>query len=326
MQAVNLPPGWGIENPFKTPEGSRVTASGFTDLKSEDSHRSEVGSVGRDEIRRMIDDYYETRIGERFRDRHVDGDTVIVDPKPEGSVTGLRTSRKKSDSKRHRKMNGDPMAEIHPDDSASFVGFQQGKSQVSSKGSELTTSTIKKYGSMYDNVIGGYGLTAEEKMEELEEMMQITSVSGLSRVFIDERLNFLMHLHNQLYKLLRKGDNYPDPDSLGVLTNFVRSKKGKERSPHEDLLYQVISSTISFRRMRVKSNPFNIPLLEAGMTLTNKIIYMTFCELNNEYRTVWFGSMKDVEVPAFHGSYKGMFTKAVKFQSSQKKGSSVLGF
>jgi hypothetical protein len=182
---------------------------------------------------------------------------------------------------------------IKPNESASLISPRR-------EGTKLTTysgirSSIVR-GSEHDNIVGGYELNAEDHLVEIDAINNIQKVYGLPRIFIDDRLNFLVHLHKPLQSMLthrsEKKVNYPDPNSLEKLTRFIDRSKGRSREPHHELLYQVLKATIDLRKKKIKANPFNLPIIEVGMQLDDQLVYMCISELYSEFRTSWFHSMK----------------------------------
>jgi len=154
----------------------------------------------------------------------------------------------------------------------------------------------------YNDVIGGYGQSADEKLDELDAISRIQKVTGLPQIFVNSRLNFLIHIHKPLEEIMSKGSEYPSEDSLWKLSEFIRKYKTSRRDPHKDLLFQVITTTI--KNDKIRANPFCLPLLEVGMYLNDKLIYISFSQLYQEYQIEWFKSMKDIEPPRFHAAYK----------------------
>jgi hypothetical protein len=158
-------------------------------------------------------------------------------------------------------------------------------------------------GSNFDAVVHGYSQDGEQRAEEAESYKQIREVSGCPIILSDQRLNFLINLHKHLYNILSDNDTYPSVNSLDRLVRFMGETSGKRRSAHVELLYQVIKSTISFTGLYIKANPFNLPIIEVGMEIGDRIIMMCFDKLHDEFETRWFSVMKDVEPPKFHSKY-----------------------
>lgn len=207
---------------------------------------------------------------------------------------------------------------IRPNDSASMIKPPKNGTQLTMY-SGIRSSLIR--GSEHDDVVGGYEVSAEDHMVELDAIKNIQRVYGLPKIFIDDRLNFLVHLHKPLQSMLTARINstikYPDPNSLEKLTKLLDKSKGRTREPHAELLYQVLKATIDLRRKRFKANPFNLPIIEIGMELDDQIVYMCISELYSEFRTLWFHSMKNVEPPHFASDYVGVCSPVR--QTNQKR-------
>jgi hypothetical protein len=174
---------------------------------------------------------------------------------------------------------------------------QVGNNRLNSKGLTRTTSSR-----VDSTVIGGYRPTLSVLDED--DNVEIAPIHGLPKVFVNDRLNFLCHLHKPLYELLSDGQTYPATDIFPRLERFMKKHRGREREPEANLLYMVIKNTFSLSKMQVRENPFSMPLLEPGMFLDEEIIYMCIEQLHSEYSLQWFTSMKSVAVPAFHDKYK----------------------
>ncbi|AWN00472.1 NS1 [Penicillium discovirus] len=320
-----------VKNPFADPSNlSRTTASGFTD--------SDCSTMGLNVLQRHFQDLLHERAA-------VDNMPEGVDKKEAFAITNQRINdvtmellkldilnqnqRKANESSYATPPSSPPknghgfnptqrnieddivscltMNTIRPNDSASVIKPQK-------QGTELTmysgirSSLIR--GSDHDNVVGGYDVSAEDHMAELDAIKNIQRVYGLPKIFLDDRLNFLVHLHKPLQTMLTTTTDskvkYPDANSLEKLTRFIEKNKGRHREPHHELVYQVFKATIDVRRQRVKANPFNLPIIEIGMNLDDQLIYMCISELYSEFRTLWFHSMKNVEPPHFASDYVGV--------------------
>jgi hypothetical protein len=191
---------------------------------------------------------------------------------------------------------------IQPNDSVSMVG---GMRKLQYEPNQLIQS-----------VIGGYKPKLSTFQEE--RLTEIAPIDGLPIIFHNDRLNFLAHLHKPLKKLLTFEGSYPCDHILEKLRSFIRKHQGTDRDPADNLLYMVIRDTISITRSMVKSNRFQLPLLEPGMFLTEKIIYMSIDQLYKEYSRQWFETMKDVEVPEFHSIYKNRGLKSMLLGTGKK--------
>jgi hypothetical protein len=87
-----------------------------------------------------------------------------------------------------------------------------------------------------------------------DDGVDLSPIYGLPIIFTNDRLNFLCHLHRPLKELLTENGEYPGSDILGKLDRFVRRHRGRERDPASNLLYLVIRKTISMDKLQVKDN------------------------------------------------------------------------
>jgi hypothetical protein len=168
-----------------------------------------------------------------------------------------------------------------------------------------------------NTVIRGFVKTRPMIFREMRTTQNIQTIKGLQRIFVNDRLNFLAHLHNALHKLDKDSHKYPPDNFLYLLQRVCRKPCD---TPQKELLKMVIETTIDFDTMEVVANQFRIPILETGMMLTEQYIYMAFDKLNHEYEMEWFETTKDLHVPSFHSKFKDKsdtFLSMGKLQSSR---------
>jgi hypothetical protein len=198
---------------------------------------------------------------------------------------------------------------IHPNDSASNVSFKP----LSPKRQILQTQMTPIFedkDEVEGTVIGGYTMSPQEKMIEVDSYSKINPVMGLPVIFTDSRLNFLTHIHSPLFKLLRDEDgSYP---SLNCLEVLMDSRKNWGDEPSTLLLETVLDSTIDSKTGIVKANPFNIPVIEPTMLLDSRIMYMALDQLHREFEIQWFNTMKFVTLPIFQSKYDSLRFTGVK--------------
>jgi hypothetical protein len=273
------------ESGFKTP--TRVTASGFTDTtfsQPTQQHQNLTNISDLADMLRQMNNKMERLESEvksvRADSAYDDGETQVT-KKIRGLNHGNRT--------------------IIPQDSVSNVRTNNYRSPAIRDSETFEKSVSSRQECLYDSVIGGFAQTPEEKMEELEALTKIRRIYGLPQIFQNERLNFLIHIHKPLTRLLANGNDYPAQDTLYRIDDFMKRRANKVRSQHEDLLYSVIETTV--HKGRIRSNPHNLPILEVGMSLTDKLAYICFASLYREFQTEWFQSMKDIDAPQFHNTY-----------------------
>lgn len=306
---------------------SRVTASGFTNTIMRVNDNNDVN-----EMKRQIEEM-RSALGMKIMNDQAMKDDLDADN--ENAMRGRRTSNEKASRIRSDSVISG-YSTIMPNDSASRVRplNYNPKTQISAQMPKKDFSPMipqSSVGSMFDTVIAGYKQSPEEKIEELDCYTQINEISGLPIIFVNVRLNFLAHIHEPLQRFLTKANKYPCYESMQLLNDFIRKNEKKDKAPHEQLLYTVIRSTISMSRNKVIANPFNLPVLEPNMRLNDKLIYMCFDQLYIEYQTEWFKTLKDVNVPAFHDSYKNIQRAPVQRKTqttshSRRKQGSVISF
>lgn len=299
-----------VSDPFNDSKAaSRVTASGFTESTVNPMFN---GNTNFSTIS-MMEELLKLKDKIEFMESNSPKEDELNRARKALNSKVLENDNEIQKSKRYnsRYESSDDDETIRPNDSASMIQPLELRTKTNHL-SERTSvgSTVMSYGcSNFDNVVGGYGISPEDKMLELDSMVKVQKISNLPTIFINERLNFLTHLHKPLYKLLEEDGTYPSENCLGRIRKFMTQNYGKDRDPEEQLLYMAIKSSIDMSRMRVKSNPFNLPVLEVGMKLDDQIIYMTFANLHSEFEIIWFNCMKNAEVPKFHS----------KFRSSKKR-------
>jgi len=150
-----------------------------------------------------------------------------------------------------------------------------------------------------NTVIRGFVKTRAMVFKEHRTMERIKAIPGLQVVFVNDRLNFLAHLHTALHEL-SKDDEYPPNDFVNRLSRACRRSP---QTPQQELLQMVVSTTIDFSNFSVISNQFKIPILEVGMNLSEQYVYTAFDQLNNEYQIAYFETIKNLRLPNFHNKY-----------------------
>jgi len=216
---------------------------------------------------------------------------------------------------------------IMVDDSASQIGPNVNR-MTTNRSLASMASTQMSSSKTGISIIGGH----QNRLSIIDEDdgLELSPIYGLPIIFVNDRLNFLCHLHKPLKDLLTENGKYPGSDILGKMERFVRRHKGRERDPAANLLYLVIRKTISMERLQVKDNDsFRLPLLKKGMYLTEKLIFMSIDQLHNEFCSEWFATMEDVEVPDFHDKYNFGHSQSVPRRSSastKKTSRSMLNF
>jgi uncharacterized membrane protein YgcG len=181
---------------------------------------------------------------------------------------------------------------------------------------------------MESTVIGGFSLNSFEKIREVDSYANINPVRGLAKIFVNDRLNFLSHIHSALFKILTKFDGeYPAVNSMDLLLD---SRKTWDNDPSTLLLETVIDATIDRKTGEVKANPFSIPILEPTMILNEKLMHMALDQLHREFEIEWFNTMKDLTTPNFQSKYEARRfrpdrTRQPSFSSSSNQGHTSSG-
>lgn len=178
----------------------------------------------------------------------------------------------------------------------------------------------------YTTVVRGFVKDRPICFRETRIARSIGTVKGLQQVFVNDRLNFLAHLHNALHRMDTNSQTYP-PENL--LYHLQRVCRKTPDTPQKELLKLVVQTTIDFEDMIVIANQFKIPILEVGMRLSERYVYLAFDKLNHEYEMEWFETTKDLHVPTFHSKYS---TKSdtylslgkVKDSNSPKRSQTIL--
>lgn len=196
------------------------------------------------------------------------------------------------------------------------------------------------------DVVQGFKKTLLMAAEEKDSVDRVYMINGLAAPMKNSRLNFLMHFHTALQECKFN----PDQDPVDALESLSLCKP---KNPTEELVKQVTQRTFDFEQMVVVANPFRLPFIEVGMSITDSIILKAFDLLRSEYRTLWFQEFKCLIVPPFHNEFLAFSTsvrgesrrrrsstrsrpaveewtrapsKAATTRSKQKRSSSILGF
>lgn len=296
-------------------EGSRITASGFTDTTIK--HQESVGKVTKPNVNVNLGwaaqqpKEAETieSLSKRINEMIASSDLRSGEP----VVEKMETKWKEDVNNRYVTMADFTefaktiQNSIHPKDSASQV--TRGMSSVGSELREVRRGSSSKLSGILEmeseiegTVIGGFDLTPFEKIREVDSYVNIGPVRGLPRIFLNDRLNFLCHIHSALFKLVTDSEgHYPSVMCLEIL---IDSRKKWPVDPSTNLLESVLDSTIDLRTGEVKSNPFRIPILEPTMVLTPKIMHMALDQLHREFEVEWFNTLKTTTTPKFQSKYE----------------------
>jgi len=258
-------------------------------VRSQDEERNRFSFTKGDDLSKTMKNYITEKGGKKQSKKYQARRDSVVDDESSEEETQINTV-----------MPVDSISQVKPLNLEKGVRFERNSIGLNER-FEQSVAISNNGSCFYNDVIGGYGQSADDKIDELDAISKIQKITGLPQIFVNSRLNFLIHLHKPLQVIMSKNGVYPCDDSLWKLSEFIRKYKTSRRDPHNDLLYQVITTTI--RNDKVRANPFCLPLLEVGMYLNDKLIFISFSQLFQEYQIEWFKSMKDIEPPKFHSSY-----------------------
>jgi hypothetical protein len=196
---------------------------------------------------------------------------------------------------------GVPDSIIHPSASASQIGAITPRNKYDVL---LNNQNMQPQQTMDRSIsiVTGYKPNKEDLYESIN-MSFDGEVNGLCTIFHDPRLNFLHHLHMSLYNVTNNYNTYPPIDILKSLSEFYtkhrESRKTGKLSAQHEMFMKVMVHTFSSRRMSVRDNPYKLPIIEPGMKFNDRIIFLCFKSLHDEYQTRWVNSFKDTTMPPF---------------------------
>lgn len=327
------------DNPFSDNyEQSRVTASGFTQTTMDQARHNEILTRQRllelqletskkvDQnisIAPLIGNRKERNLGKKERDESLklsDEIRMMAEMSLEKSrrVTEERLNLVKSqddaweEEKREKEKyvtmqdftNFAQMVakSVHPMDSASVDPREREFLRRTTATSSKLSGILEMESDIEGTVIGGFELTASEKMREIDAFSNMPKVRGLPAVYTNDRLNFLSHLHSALFKIASDDSGvYPGEGCLGRLLD---SRKGWGSDPETTLLKLVLDRTIDTETSEIIANPFRLPILEPGMYLTSQVMYMCLDQLHNEFEREFFDTTKTMVTPKFSSKYE----------------------
>jgi hypothetical protein len=162
------------------------------------------------------------------------------------------------------------------------------------------------------DVVVGYIKTKEMSSREHETNMKIRPINGLSKPFRDNRLNLLLHFNTAVTT------NMPVNNERGYAESLSRISRYKSKTPSEELAKQMIQNTFDFEEQTVFANPFKLPFVEVGMSISDNCLAACFSLLDDELQRLWFESMKSVKVPDFHSRFSGFGESNISGQSREK--------
>lgn len=232
---------------------------------------------------------------------------------------------------------------ITPQDSSSVISryqrrfMDEGTVLVPGRsGNEADNLDRRTVMTVQNSLVNGFQISNEIAENERLSLNKLRPINGLPRPFTSTRLNFLANIHTAITRAIEKR-----PDSHVVA--MFRVMRVRPELPCDELLYQVLTSTIDRSSNSFSSNAFRLPYVEVGMHVTEDAIVKTFELLYLEYKSHWFQEMKNIMVPTFHDQFRKYSTDTmpadkirserkdkhrVKAEPSKhkKKSSSILGF
>lgn len=187
-----------------------------------------------------------------------------------------------------------------------------------------------------NSLVNGFQVSNEIAENERQSVSRLRPINGLPRPFTNIRLNFLANIHTAITRALERGT-----DSHVVA--MFRVMRVRPELPCDELLYQVLTSTIDRSSNTFASNAFRLPYVEVGMHVTEDAVVKTFELLFLEYKSAWFQEMKNIMVPNFHNQFRGCSTDTMPtdrvrsdrkdrhrpksdHSKSKKRSPSILGF
>jgi len=165
-------------------------------------------------------------------------------------------------------------------------------------------------------VIIGFRKTDSMQKVEKERNSKVTPINGLANPFRNDRLNLLVHFHTAVQT------NLPIDNDQGYATSLKRILKYKSRSPSEELSRQIIETTFDFESLAIVANPFLLPFIEVGMSISDNCLISCFTLLRSEFEMLWFNSMKSLLIPDFHKKFRNYSETVV---SGSSRGQSDTG-
>jgi len=200
---------------------------------------------------------------------------------------------------------------LGPGDSSSQIGrykknFMSGQTiyTVNPKGKTILT-VIEETDSNFKStdVVKGFMKTPEIKRLESKSINQIAPINGLSNPFKNHRLNLLCHFNTALGTFKPPRSNKDKSAGQSLFDSMRQLLKYSAVTPSEELAYQIIVRTFDIDKRMVVANPFRLPFIEVGMSISDDSLNKCFSLLDMEYEMLWFSEMKSLKVPGFHDAF-----------------------
>jgi hypothetical protein len=206
---------------------------------------------------------------------------------------------------------------IVADDSASSIGLNFTSGRFMEQGTVVSDATLKIGRKNLGRVVNsqlpgvpesaiGFVQTEELYAGDVAARQGVIPINGLSKPFSNSRLNLLGHIYTGLNIVNRESE------SQSFFVTLLSLRKSKLNSPPVQLFRQVLNCTFDWEESMVKSNPFGLPYIEVGMTISEDSLIKCFELLNSEYKNLWFSEMKQMQVPSFAQDYNHLSDFSIK--------------
>jgi hypothetical protein len=200
---------------------------------------------------------------------------------------------------------------VFPDDSSSNIGryeksFMKPGTVISynrSMGGVQEENVVSYTPRRVPDVVVGYMKTERMVKREEKSFNKVAPINGLCKPYTSSRLNFLAHLHTAMEML---ADSEVGKSPLDIMK---MSRKMSGKTPTMELLCQVVERTFDESDEIIVANPFSLPYLEIGMSISVDCVVKCFDLLGAEYEMLWFQEMKSLIIPRFHRKYRKLSTE-----------------
>jgi hypothetical protein len=147
-------------------------------------------------------------------------------------------------------------------------------------------------------LVEGFKRDDESQRKELKSIGRIKPINGLPRPFQSMRLNFLANFHTGLGRACSKYEGLAMEDVVYKVMGY------EPRLPVDELLQQVLRSSLDGRMCEYIANPFSLPYIEIGMLITEESLCKMLDSIQGEYKALWFQELKAIHVPNFHSDFR----------------------
>jgi hypothetical protein len=251
-------------------------------------------------------------------DKHLDRRTEMLERLVAKLVESDGNKGKQRAALREEEESGEE-GTLGPGDSSSVLDrYRDGRSFMRS-GTVLQFSKAKTGQQVLDtdgslvvckDVVKGFLKTRQLARAEKESVEKVYTINGLAAPFKNGRLNFLCHFHTALSECSID----PEVDPIDALISLGATRA---KNPTGELIKQTIERTFDFEEMHICANPFRLPFIEVGMSITESTILKLLDLLQSEYRTAWFEELKCLKIPGFHSDFSTLSTSVREQPSSR---------